>query len=292
MELAARMSDETTGRLLAVSDLHVRYAENKSVVDRIRPTTDSDWLIVAGDVAERVAEIEDTLDLLSQRFAQVVWVPGNHELWTPEHDQVKARGEERYRLLVESCRKLGVLTPEDPYPIWRGIGGPVRIVPLFLLYDYTFRPSGTQNKDEALRRAYNAGVVCSDEFLLHPDPHPSREAWCHARITETEARLTALDDDLPTVLVNHYPLVRTPTDVLYHPEFAQWCGTERTADWHLRFRARCVVYGHLHIPRITHHDGVPFHEVSIGYPREWRRHGHPHGLLRQVLSTETAEAVR
>ncbi|MDA3647906.1 metallophosphoesterase [Saccharopolyspora indica] len=278
------MPDERTGRLLAVSDLHVGYADNKSIVDRIRPAAEADWLIVAGDVAEQVEAVENTLGLLSRRFAQVVWVPGNHELWTPEHDPVQARGEQRYHLLVEICRTLGVLTPEDPYPVWRGVGGPVRIVPLFLLYDYSFRPPGTRTKDEALRRAYREGVVCSDEFLLHPDPHPSREAWCHARITETEARLTALDDELPTVLVNHYPLVRAPTDVLHHPEFAQWCGTERTADWHRRFRARCVVYGHLHIPRITHHDGVPFHEVSIGYPREWRRHGHPHGVLRQVLT--------
>ena len=40
----------------------------------------------------------------------------------------------------------------------------------------------------------------------------------------------------PTVLVNHYPLDRHPTDVLWHPEFAMWCGTGCTADWHRRFR--------------------------------------------------------
>ena len=53
-----------------------------------------------------------------------------------------------------------------------------------------------------------------------------------------------------------------------YPEFAQWCGTERTADWHVRYRAVAVVYGHLHIPRTTWYDGVPFREVSLGYPRE------------------------
>ena len=58
--------------------------------------------------------------------------------------------------------------------------------------------------------------------------------------------------------------------MLRHPEFAQWCGTERTADWHLRYRAAAVVYGHLHIPRTTWYDGVRFEEVSLGYPREWR----------------------
>jgi hypothetical protein len=30
-----------------------------------------------------------------------------------------------------------------------------------------------------------------------------------------------------------------------------------------------VVYGHLHIPRVTYKDDIRFTEVSLGYPREW-----------------------
>jgi 3',5'-cyclic AMP phosphodiesterase CpdA len=271
------------GKLLATSDLHVSFAENRAIVERLQPESDDDWLLVAGDVGEIVEGIEWALRLLSERFSTVVWVPGNHELWTPREDPVQLRGEQRYLHLVELCRSLGVLTPEDPYPVWTGEGGPVTVAPLFLLYDYSFLPPGAEDTDAGLKQAYDAGVVCSDEFLLHPDPHPSRQAWCDARIVETERRLAEQDNGHPTVLVNHYPLVRTPTDVLYYPEFAQWCGTQRTADWHRRFRATAVVYGHLHIPRITHYDGVPFEEVSIGYPREWGKRGHPHGLLRQIL---------
>ena len=74
-----------------------------------------------------------------------------------------------------------------------------------------------------------------------------------------------------------------PTRVLRHPQFAIWCGTELTADWHTRFAATAVVYGHLHIPRTTYEDGVRFEEVSLGYPREWRRHGIRRGVLRDVL---------
>jgi hypothetical protein len=85
------------------------------------------------------------------------------------------------------------------------------------------------------------------------------------------------------VLVNHFPLIRALTRRLYHPEFAQWCGTVRTADWHVRFGAKAVVYGHLHIPRVTLHDGVRFAEVSLGYPREWHRRGASRPLLHRVL---------
>jgi 3',5'-cyclic AMP phosphodiesterase CpdA len=264
--------------LFAISDLHVAYPENRRIVEGLRPESDADWLIVAGDVAERVADVEWALRLLSERFATVVWAPGNHELWTPARDPVRLRGERRYVHLVELCRSLGVLTPEDEYPIWRGEDGPVTVAPLFVLYDYTFRPDGAATKEEGLALAYEAGVVCTDEMLLHPDPYPSRDAWCAARIERTERRLAACET--PTVLINHFPLVREPTRVLRYPEFAQWCGSERTADWHVRFGAVTVVYGHLHIRRTMWHDGVRFEEVSVGYPREWRRRSGVPGMVR------------
>lgn len=268
--------------MLAISDLHVAHAENRAVVETLRPGDDDDWLLVAGDVGERIADVEWALALLKERFATVAWVPGNHELWTPPGDPERLRGEDRYRRLVQVCRRLGVLTPEDPYPVWTGPGGPVTVAPLFLLYDYSFRPPRT-TRDEALAGAYASGVVCTDEFLLHPHPYPSREAWCRARVRESQARLDACDPALPTVLVNHFPLLREPTRVLRHQEIAQWCGTEHTADWHVRYRAAAVVYGHLHIPRTTWHDGVRFEEVSLGYPRERRPHHRQGRFLRQIL---------
>jgi hypothetical protein len=144
-------------------------------------------------------------------------------------------------------------------------------------------PPGVATKADALAEAYETGVVCTYEILLHPDPYPSREAWCSARIEVTQRRLAAIDPALPTILVSHFPLIREPTRVLRHPVFAQWCGTGRTADWHLRFRALAAVYGHLHIPRTTWHDGVRFEEVSLGYPREQQSWpGRPRGL-RQIL---------
>ncbi|MEU3405585.1 metallophosphoesterase [Streptomyces sp. NPDC006670] len=271
------------GRLLAVSDLHVVYAENRRLVEeQLVPTSPRDWLLVAGDVSETASEIEWALGLLRERFARVVWTPGNHDLWTPKDDAVSLRGEARYAYLVELCRSLDVLTPEDPYPVWEGAGGPVAVAPLFVHYDYSFRAPGL-TKEQSLAAAHASGVVCTDEFLLHTDPHPDADSWCRARVAATEARLDAVDPALPTVLVNHYPLVREPTDVLRYPQFAQWCGTTLTADWHLRYRAAAVVYGHLHIPRTTYYDGVRFDEVSIGYPRERRVRGLPRGVLRDVL---------
>jgi 3',5'-cyclic AMP phosphodiesterase CpdA len=278
-------------RLLAISDLHVRFRENRKFVEDLRPGSAEDWLLLAGDVGELTSDIEWALRTLSERFATVVWAPGNHELWTHRDDPVQLRGNERYQHLVELCRSMGVVTPEDPYQVWDGPGGAVTIAPLFLLYDYTFRPDGARTKEEGLAVAYETGIVCSDERLLHPDPYPSREAWCGARIEETERRLATRDPALPVIFVTHYPLVREPTRVLRYPQFAQWCGTTRTHDWHVRFNAVTVVYGHLHIPRETWHDGVRFIEVSIGYPREWQewqRRGFHANIPRQILPAAVA----
>ncbi|RMI32607.1 metallophosphoesterase family protein [Nocardia stercoris] len=270
-------------RLLAVSDLHLGHTGNREVVEAIRPDSPDDWLIVAGDVAEKPAAVRWALATLRDRFAQVIWVPGNHELWTTARDPAHRRGEGRYLHLVDMCRALDVVTPEDPYPVWSGPGGPARLVPMFLLYDYSFLPAGTRSKQEALALAQSRGSVATDEQLLISDPYPSREQWCAQRVDYTRGRLDALDPAEPLVLINHFPLTRRPVERLLRPEFALWCGTERTADWHRRYNVRCVVYGHLHIRRTDEIDGVRFEEVSVGYPREWQRHGLPEPLLREIL---------
>jgi 3',5'-cyclic AMP phosphodiesterase CpdA len=269
--------------LLAVSDLHVHYDVNRRLVEGLCPGHPDDWLLVAGDVSESVVDIERALRTLRNRFACVVWVPGNHELWTGRHEDPQIRGVARYEQLVAMCRRLGVLTPEDPYPVWSGPGGPVRVAPLFLLYDYSFLPAGVTTAAEALARAWQAGVVCADEFLLFPDPYQTRAEWCADRVAVTERRLAEHRDGVPLVLVSHWPLIREPTRTLRHQEFALWCGTTSTADWHRTFDVAAAVYGHLHIPRRAIYDAVPFAEVSLGYPREWQRFGLRDDLARQIL---------
>jgi 3',5'-cyclic AMP phosphodiesterase CpdA len=219
------------------------------------------------------------LEATTRRFAQVVWVPGNHELWATRAGE--PRGEERYRALVELCRGFGVLTPEDPFPVWPGDRG-LRIAPLFVGYDYSFRPSEVP-LEGALRWAAEAGLRCADEDHLHPDPWPSREAWCAARCRASEQRLATASRDAELVIVNHFPLREDQVRLFRIPRFSIWCGTRATQDWHRRFRARVVVSGHLHVRATDWVDDVRFEEVSLGYPRQWRRETGLAGYLREIL---------
>ena len=268
-------------RLFAVSDLHVASAATRGAVASIPPHPD-DWLILAGDIGETIPHLEWTLRTLQARFRQLVWVPGNHDLWTLPADPNQVRGESRYLQLVQACQALGVLTPEDPYPVWVDPDGqPVVLAPLFLLYDYSFRPPGS-TKADALNAAMRAGVVCTDEFLLHPDPYPSREAWCRSRVDRTAERLAAIPERYSTVLISHFPLRQDLVFLPRIPQFSLWCGTTLTDDWHRRFRARAVVYGHLHIPRTSWRHEVRFEEVSLGNGPDGTRLT-PAERLRQVL---------
>jgi 3',5'-cyclic AMP phosphodiesterase CpdA len=268
-------------KLLAVSDLHVNYKKNREMLASL-PARSDDWLILGGDLGEREAHLEHVLDMVVPRFAKVAWVPGNHDLWTLASEGLAGlRGEAKYNRLVEVCRARGVLTPEDPYATLPGDGPRTVLVPMFVLYDYSFRPSHVSRED-ALAWAREDGIRCADEDLLGFEPHASRQAWCEARIEATLERLAQIPEDTATVLVNHFPLRRTHARLPLAPRFSLWCGTERTDDWHRRFRARAVVYGHLHIPRTHVDDGVVFEEVSLGYPHQ-RAMRRARPLLREIL---------
>ncbi|KAK7984468.1 hypothetical protein PG989_011870 [Apiospora arundinis] len=292
-------------KLYAIGDLHLGHKLNREELANLRPHPD-DGLILVGDIGETVEHLELAFSAATRNFAQVFWCPGNHELYTLTTQTTK-RGRDKYQECLDVAARYGVKTPEDPYTVWEGkdygdgTGGPILIAPIFTLYDYSFRPAHV-TRENALKWAEEADTVATDEFLLHPDPYPSREAWCDALVAETERRLeeaisayeakqqqqpstasTAANGNststtrngeqqpkpLSVVIANHWPLREDLIYIPRVPRFTLWCGTKKTADWHTRFRAKVVVSGHLHVPRTDWRDGTRFEECSLGYPRQW-----------------------
>jgi 3',5'-cyclic AMP phosphodiesterase CpdA len=284
-------------KLLAISDLHLGHAANRAALRELGDYPD-DWLILAGDVGERPEHLAFALDHLVPRFGQIFWTPGNHDLWTtPESPDslsvvttAPTRGEARYQELVSICRRRGVLTPEDPFAEWPDEPGTF-IVPMFLLYDYTFRPAEVP-PERAVAWARETGVVCSDEHLLDPSPWPSRIAWCHARCEATAARLEQLPSGARTVLVNHWPLRYDLARPPRIPRFSIWSGTALTEDWGRRFSARAAISGHLHLRTTLWRHGVRYDEVSLGYPRDWHADRGMAWYLREILPGVSPESQR
>jgi len=272
-------------KLYALGDLHLRYEVTRRALQEL-PAHPDDWLILAGDVGETEAHLRFALGIVTRRFARVLWVPGNHDLWTVPNEPGHLRGEAKYQRLVDLCREHGVLTPEDPYVVWPGddpADGPERILaPTFVLYDYSFRPDSVPI-EQALEWAAEENLLCSDEVLLHPDPFASKIDWCHERVRLTEPRLAEAASRGPLILINHFPLRQDLAVLPRIPRFSIWCGTRLTTDWHLRFRAEAVVYGHLHIRATHYRDGVRFEESSLGYPQNWDASRGIEPYLRQIL---------
>lgn len=282
-----QVADKTTEnppRLWAISDLHLTLSANRAGIEALDDHA-ADWLILAGDVAEKPDDLAWAFNILSRRFARLIWVPGNHELWTEKRaDGVVLTGEAKYRAMVDVARTHGVDTPEDPYPVWNGVGGPVLLAPLFLGFDYSFRPADIP-LDRVLDWAWERRLRSADETRLLPAPYPKRQDWCAARVAWTKARLEReVPTGMPTVLINHYPLRQDLVTLRRIPRFSPWCGTTATEDWHQRFNALVCIHGHLHVPGTHWRDGVRFEEVSLGYPRQWQPHGRgPDRALRLVF---------
>lgn len=254
-------------KLFAISDLHLANKPNRDALLNL-PDHSEDWLILAGDIGETAEHLKFALSILTQKFKQIAWVPGNHDLWTFPLNKHELKGENKYNHLVSVCRGFGVYTPEDDFPMFTIDNQTFILALTFTLYDYSFRPENVPY-EKALEWAEEAGVVCTDVDLLYTTPYDSITEWCHKRCEFTESRLNQLPSSIPIIMVNHYPFLKEHAQLWRFPRFVLWCGTKRTEEWLKRYNIKFVIHGHMHIRSSKHIDGIRFEEVSLGYPRDW-----------------------
>jgi len=259
--LAQQIKTQSHRTLWAISDLHVTAPANRRLATRlIRPRHPGDWLIVAGDIAEDIDVVVEMLALFKTRFAEVIFSPGNHEIYS--RSDAEFTGKAKYKELIRQCRAIGVITPEDEYPVFAGH----TIVPMFTLYDYSWRTPGT-TPERAIAEAERRGIVLTDHYAIAP--FVDIPMWCRERLAYTVKRLSTVTG--PTILINHWPLAREPMRHVHFPDIGLWSGTRHTQQWAERYQASAVIYGHLHLPLELDIDGVCHAEVSLGYPKENER---------------------
>jgi len=117
-------------RVFGLSDMHIDYSENRLWLSNLSASDfKQDVLILAGDLTEDLVLLEASLTGLSEKFAQVLFVPGNHELWVRKYPDIDSL--EKFKLIKELTARSGVSMA--PYH-----AGPLSIVPLLSWYDFSF----------------------------------------------------------------------------------------------------------------------------------------------------------
>ena len=149
-------------RLFATSDLHTDYRENFRWLQELSNTEyRDDTLIVAGDISDRLEIIRETLDLLRSRFRQLLYTPGNHELWVRG---VEINSIDKLKLVLSLCDELDVVTePLQLENLW--------VVPLFSWYDGVFAPEMKSWADFHFCKWPEDAAPLSDYFLRFNQPH-------------------------------------------------------------------------------------------------------------------------
>jgi hypothetical protein len=226
-------------RIYAVSDLHADILENRRLLERI-PVGEhgGDTLIVAGDVGTALPLIADVLGGLRERFAELFFVPGNHELWVRagEPDSL-----EKFHAVLAVCATVGVRTAPAR------VGG-AWVVPLFSWYDAAFDVRGEADRDSL--------EAWSDNYLCRwPAGPPPAERFRDLNAPHLRAF------DAPVVSFSHF----VPRPELLPPvRWLRFKGLPLVAgsvgiDRQLRAAgARVHVYGHTHIPDDRVLDGVRY----------------------------------
>jgi predicted phosphodiesterase len=253
-------------RVFALSDLHVDYEPNLRWVEALSATDHrDDLLILAGDLTDRLPLLAYCLQTLVRRFRNVIFVPGNHELWV-SRDAVPMDSLRKFEVVMALAVQCGASVSAH-----REAG--LSILPLLGWYDDSF---GVPDKD--LRLAWMDYRACR---------------WPHgydaARIA---AHFDALNEAQETTVLG------TQSDPRASPGPAEWIitcshflpridvmpeyisdegrmlypvlGSRRIEARLRRLGARIHVYGHSHVNRDVEIDGVRYVNNAFGYPRETR----------------------
>src|SRR6184192_1471948 len=118
-------------RVFALSDIHIDYDANARWIGALS-TVDyrDDVLILAGDVTDALPLLEWCLGALTMRFKQVLFVPGNHDLWVIREN----RGKNSFQKFDEVCAVVESSGASMQPFRERGVS----IIPLLAWYDYSF----------------------------------------------------------------------------------------------------------------------------------------------------------
>jgi Calcineurin-like phosphoesterase len=207
-----------------------------------------DALICAGDISHELNHVAGALNALRKRFRVVVYVPGNHELWVrPDNRKDSLRKFATVQQLASDCGiHVGPLHLDK-----------VSLVPVLAWYDYSF---GTPS--EELLEHWADYQMCSW-------PKTFDQARITRHFLEVNVPFTP-QADRQVITFSHFvprsDLLPASGDAvnLLRPVL----GSNAIDAYIRKLHSSVHIYGHYHVNRRTHRDGVLYINNALGYPSE------------------------
>ena len=255
--------------IAAVSDIHMRSGGvDEALLEVIRNrVTDSqpDVFIVAGDLSEKLVDLNLALSRIKVEDCINLYVAGNHDIWFEE--DIGIGSLEKYsRLIQEKCEENGFIhLPNAPF-----IQDDIAIVGSIGWYDYSFRREDLgipieNYETKQYRDSYWRDLYCVD--------------WTFTDQEATDLLNDKLKYDLDTlpnkvkkvIYVSHHLPFRNLTlykDRLPWDFFSAFMGAESTGEILLKDeRIRLTISGHSHVRTKLQLDNLLAITVPVGYGR-------------------------
>jgi UDP-2,3-diacylglucosamine pyrophosphatase LpxH len=231
--------------------MHVDYDVNAQWVrDLSRQDYRDDVLILAGDITHKLPELAACLSAFVMRFKQVLFVPGNHDVWV--------RGDDRPKNSLQKFAEVAATVEAVGASMQPFVSGETLFAPLLGWYDYSFGEPSDDLKQiwmdfHACRwpEGFGAAEVASHFLALNHRLTPGRAA----RVITFSHFLPRLD--LVPSFVSRQHRILNPV-----------LGSTRLDEQLRKLNSTMHVYGHSHINRRVIIDGVTYINNAFGYPGE------------------------
>ncbi len=240
-------------RIFAISDLHVDYQVNANWVSNLSKTDYlNDILILAGDISNTLKQTEACFNMLALRFKQVLYVPGNHDLWVAR-DKTGQSSFQKFESVRQTALNAGVSV--EPF-----FADKIAIVPLLGWYDFSFGEPGAK-----LKMAWSDFHACA--WPAGMDQREITQAF-------TDMNEPLAHPDAETVITFSHFLPRIdimPQQIPVRHRFVYPVLGTTALEKQLRDVGSSVhIYGHSHVNRHVSVDGVTYINNAFGYPAETR----------------------